>query len=623
MTPEELSQIRGIYEQALPMSPPARDAFIRGACQGREDLRSEVERLLRAHENVPTWMDRPILEAAGPFGPPPVPKLEGHNIGGYTLIREIGRGGMGVVYLAERSDETFHRRVAIKLLPGAGSDDIIARFQQEIRILASLDHPHIAKLLDAGATKEGWPYFVMEFVEGQPIDRWCDERKWNISQRIELFRSVIAAVEYAHRHLVVHRDLKPGNIFVTGDGVVKLLDFGIAKVISGPAGEAETLTLAGMMTLGYASPEQVNGSAITTQSDVYSLGVVLYELLTGHKPYHLASAAAHEISRVIAEVEPARPSDVVTRSERTSAPDRMEITAEQLSATREGDPNRLRKRLAGDLDAIVMMALRKEPERRYGSAASLADDLQRHLEQRIIRAREASLWERIGRFRRRNFEGFAAGGVIVLLIFFGVASVVVQLRHDIEAAERNPRLDTFPLPFWLFGLGLGMCAFGSSVAFARISGAMPRMGAPGGKPLRFAGIVGGFIWAAASTLTWSIGRSHGWWSSRISGQPDPLWLLRPPDFGTCVAFGGAISWTLYMTRRRFGWVGQAAGLLLLGLGKALGDRILFGEIIPALTFGPGAVSFPFTAAVAAAAGCIGLFVMHLAAKSESQRKENL
>jgi serine/threonine protein kinase len=621
MTPEELSRIRGIYEQALSMSASVRDAFLRGACQEREDVRVEVEKLLHAHDNIPTWMERPVLGAAGALQPPRAPGLEGRNIGGYTLVREIGRGGMGVVYLAERSDDTFRRQVAVKLLlPAAGSDDIIARFQQERRILASLEHPHIAKLLDAGATEEGWPYFVMEFVEGQPIDRWCDERKLNISQRIELFRSVIDAVEYAHRHLVVHRDLKPGNIFVTGDGVVKLLDFGIAKVISDPLnGEAETLTLAHMMTLGYASPEQVNGSVITTQSDVYSLGVVLYELLTGHKPYRLASAAAHEISRVIADVEPARPSDVVTQSESASARDRVEITPEYVSATREGDPNRLRKRLAGDLDAIVMMALRKEPERRYGSVASLADDLQRHLEQRTIRAREASLWERFGRFRHRNFGGFALGGVVVLLIFFGVTSVVVQLRHDIEAAERNPRLDTFPLPFWLFGLGLGICAFGSSVAFARISGAMPRISAPGGKPLRFAGMAGGLIWAAASTLTWSIGRSHGWWSSRISGQPDPLWLLKPPDFGTCVAFGGAALWTLYMTGRRLGRLAQLAGLVLLGLGKAMADRLLFGKVIPALTFAPGAVPFWFSAAVAAAAAWIGLCVMHLAARRDLPR----
>jgi serine/threonine protein kinase len=620
MTPEELSRVRGIYERALPMGASTREAFIREACQERYDLRSEVERLLRAHENIPTWMERPIWEAAGPLAPPPVAKLEGHNIGGYTLVREIGRGGMGVVYLAERTDETFHRRVAIKLmLPGAGSGDIIARFQQERRILASLDHPHIAKLLDAGATEEGSPYFVMEFVEGQPIDRWCDERKLNISQRIELFRNVIDAVEYAHRHLVVHRDLKPGNIFVTSEGEVKLLDFGIAKLISSPTGEAETLTLAHMMTLGYASPEQVNGCAITTQSDVYSLGVVLYELLTGHRPHRLESAAVHEMSRVIAEVEPARPSHVVTQSERVSARDRVEITPEYVSATREGDPNRLKKRLAGDLDAIVMMALRKEPERRYGSAASFDDDLQRHLEQRSIRAREASLWEHLVRFRRRNFAGFAVSGVVVVLIFSGLASVLFQARHEVDAAQRNPGMSPFFLPFWLYALGLCVCAAGTSVYFARVSGALSKMNAPGGKPLRFAAMAGGVIWAVASVLTWSFGRNHGWWSSRIAGQSDPLGLLTPPDFGTSIALGGAISWVLYMTRRRFGWRGQALGLVLVGLGKALGDRILFGKVIPALNFDSSAVSFFSSAVVAAAAAWIGLAMMRLIAEKASGR----
>ena len=251
--------------------------------------------------------------------------MEGRILSGYTLVREIGRGGMGSVYLAERSDETFHRQVAIKLiLPPAGSAQVIARFQQEREILASLDHPNIAKLLDAGVTDEGWPYFVMEFVEGRPIHRWCDERRLNISQRIELFRGVIDAVRYAHRHLVVHRDLKPGNIFVTNDGVVKLLDFGIAKVLSSTDAERapDTVTLAGMMTPEYASPEQVKGAAITTLSDVYSLGVVLYELLTGHRPYLLLSAAVHEMARVIVEVEPARPSDVVTTSTPPSGRDR-------------------------------------------------------------------------------------------------------------------------------------------------------------------------------------------------------------------------------------------------------------------------------------------------------------
>ena len=287
MTPEELSLIRRIYEEALPMDGASQDAFIRRECQGREDLQAEVHRLIQAHGNLPAWLDQPVLGIPLAFGAHEPPKLEGRVIGGYTLTRELGRGGMGTVYLAERSDGVFHRQAAIKLiLPPFNSAAMRARFQQEREILASLDHPNIAKLLDAGTTTEGWSYFVMEFVEGKPIHLWCDEKKLNITERVQLFRDVIEAVDYAHRHLVVHRDLKPANILVTNEGVVKLLDFGIAKLLlSAPLESAATETLAGMMTLFYASPEQVSGAPITTQSDVYSLGVVFYELLTGHRPY--------------------------------------------------------------------------------------------------------------------------------------------------------------------------------------------------------------------------------------------------------------------------------------------------------------------------------------------------
>src|SRR5215475_3119290 len=392
MTPDELSRIREIYETALSMSSADRDGFLAQECDN-VDIREEVERLLRARGNVPAWLDQPVAGVARTFAGLGFPKMEGRSFGGYTLVREIGRGGMGSVYLAERSDGAFRKQVAIKLvLPSLKTAGVIVRFQQERAILASLDHPNIARLLDGGVTEEGWPYFVMEFVEGQPIDRWCDERRLSIGRRIELFRSVIAAVRYAHQRLVVHRDLKPGNILVTDDGTVKLLDFGIAKVLSTKdTGEApETVTLARMMTPEYASPEQVNGAAITTLSDVYSLGVVLYELLTGHRPYRLMSAAVHEMVRVISEVEPVRPSEVVTTTEKAPGRDRGPITPETISEVREGDPNRLRKRLAGDLDAILLTALRKEPERRYVSVESLADDLRRHLEQRPVSAREAS-----------------------------------------------------------------------------------------------------------------------------------------------------------------------------------------------------------------------------------------
>ena len=212
MTPEELSRIRRIYEQALPMSGSAREAYVRQECQDEEDIRAEIERLLKAHDNIPNWLERPVLGAERAFATFDPPKLEGRSLSGYTLIREVGRGGMGSVYLAERSDETFRRKAAIKLiLPPVGSAEVIARFQQEREILASLDHPNIAKLLDAGVTEEGWPYFVMEFVEGLPIHRWCDERKLNISQRVELFRGVIEAVRYAHQHLVVHQGSEAGQ----------------------------------------------------------------------------------------------------------------------------------------------------------------------------------------------------------------------------------------------------------------------------------------------------------------------------------------------------------------------------------------------------------------------------
>ena len=508
---------------------------------------------------------------------------------------------MGSVYLAERSDETFHRQVAIKLiLPPAGSAQVIARFQQEREILASLDHPNIAKLLDAGVTDEGWPYFVMEFVEGRPIHRWCDERRLNISQRIELFRGVIDAVRYAHRHLVVHRDLKPGNIFVTNDGVVKLLDFGIAKVLSSTDAERapDTVTLAGMMTPEYASPEQVKGAAITTLSDVYSLGVVLYELLTGHRPYRLLSAAMHEVTRVIAEVEPTRPSDVVGTSEPASGRDPLPITPENVSAAREGDPNRLRKRLYGDLDSILLMALRKEPERRYGSVQSFAEDLQRHLAQLTIQAREATPWERFLSFRLRSPGAFAAGVVVVIVFLSGLAAVAWQARHDIQAAARDSNIVPFTAPLWLFSVGLSIGALCAALYFSRA-----------GKVQRIGAAAGGLVWGLGMTGRYWVERDQGWWHSRIAGHPDPLMLFSLLSWLTCSLIGAVLLLLLSMAGRRFGWKGQSLALVLLGFGQPFRERLWFGEFIPAVAFDASVVSTLASAGMLMAAGVIALLVM--------------
>lgn len=617
MTPEELSRIRTIYEQALPLAGSARETFLRRECQGADDTRAEIDRLLSAHENIPSWLEQPVWGPSRTFAALDPPKLEGRRLSGYTLIREIGRGGMGSVYLAERSDEMFHRQAAVKLiLPPAGSADIIVRFQLEREILASLDHPNIAKLLDAGVTEEGWPYFVMEFVDGRPIHHWCDERKLNISERVRLFGSVIDAVRYAHRHLVVHRDLKPGNIFVTNDGVVKLLDFGIAKVLSGTAaGEApETQTLVGMMTPEYASPEQVNGAPITTQSDVYSLGVVLYELLTGHRPYRLLSAAAHEVARVIAEVEPARPSDVVTTTEPGSKRDPNRITPETTSAAREGDPKRLRKRLLGDLDSILLMALRKEPGHRYGSVDSFADDLQRHLDQRPVLAREESPWERLLRFRRRNFGALAAGVLIVVIFLFGIVAVAWQARHDFQAAALDPRIEPFPGPLLIFSYGLSMCVLWAIVSFAISTGAYAPFGTRAGKAQRIGGFVGGVVWALGMTGRWWIERDLGWWHSRIAGNPDPLFLFSFLNFWTRAMTGMAVLVVLLMIARRFGRKGQAMALVLFALGQPVRERIWFGKVIPALAFEPGVVPILVDGGILIASGLMAMLVMRAIAR---------
>jgi len=367
----------------------------------------------------------------------------GEKIGPYRIKRLIGQGGMSTVYLATRADDEFQKRVALKLVKrGMDTDDILRRFRNERQILASLDHPNIARLMDGGTTPDGLPYFAMEYIEGTPIDQYCDLHRLPTVRRLELFLTVCSAVHYAHQNLVVHRDIKPANILVTESGEPKLLDFGIAKVLN-PELFARTVELTGvgrgLMTPEYASPEQVRGLAITTSSDVYSLGVLLYTLLTGRLPYRLTNRGLQEIERVICDTDPIRPSLTVRRTEEVPTEEGVKrITPDQVAAQRGEAPDRLRRRLAGDLDNIVLMALHKDPQRRYASALQFAEDIQRYFRGRPVKARADTVRYRTTKFVRRN-KGVVAA--LLLIVGFAAMMTVQTLRvgreRDLAAAERD------------------------------------------------------------------------------------------------------------------------------------------------------------------------------------------
>jgi eukaryotic-like serine/threonine-protein kinase len=396
MTPERWKKVEEVFESALEQAPEERSAYLTRACAGDESLREQVETLIASYEEAGSFIEDPAL-GTGVLPDTVVDEtvnvLIGRRLGSYKIVREIGRGGMGSVYLAMRADDEFQKRVAIKLIKrGMDTDFIIRRFRNERQILASLDHPHIARLLDGGTTDDGLPYFVMEYVEGQPIHHYCDTQKLSTIERLKLFLKACAAVEYAHQNLIIHRDLKPSNILVTAAGTPKLLDFGIAKILN-PEIASQTMdpTTAALrlMTPEYASPEQVRGLPATTTSDVYSLGVLLYELLTGHRPYRLYNRLPEELARIICEEEPERPSVVINRIEHIplgGGSYRLEVTPESVSKTRDGTPDKLRRQLTGNLDNIILKALRKEPKRRYGTVKEFAEDLRRHLDGQPISA---------------------------------------------------------------------------------------------------------------------------------------------------------------------------------------------------------------------------------------------
>jgi len=311
MSPERWQQVRALFDQASSLALDERNAYLDQACASDADLRREVDSLLLAHQDAGTeFLNTPAIDLAP--RQQKAPSRVGRRIGAYNILEEIGHGGMGEVYRAGRADGQYEKEVAIKVVRGGyDTASVLERFRHERQILASLDHPNIARLLDGGTTEEGVPYLVMELIEGTPIDQYCDAHNLNVSERLRLFVQVCSAVQYAHQRLVIHRDIKPGNILVTKEGVPKLLDFGIAKILD-PAASAAT-TVAGPMTPEYASPEQIRGESITTATDVYSLGVVLYQLLTGRSPYPKDTRVPHEFARAICEFEPERPSTVVLR----------------------------------------------------------------------------------------------------------------------------------------------------------------------------------------------------------------------------------------------------------------------------------------------------------------------
>lgn len=425
MDKDRWQRLRRLFTQSGRLPPAERRAWLDAECADEPELVDEVLELLGSSAVAGSGIDE-IVDAAAADYAGALP--EGERIGPYRVLDTLGRGGMGQVYLAERADDEFRQRVAIKTVGWLGAaPEIVARFRAERQILADLQHPHIARLLDGGHSDAGTPYLVMEFVDGEAITDWCDARSLALADRLDLFLKVCDAVRYAHRKLIVHRDIKPTNILVDADGNPKLLDFGIAKLLE-PGSDAEPfVTRADMrvLTPEYASPEQVRGEAATTATDVYGLGMLLYQLLTGRFPYEVAGATSPEIADMICNTEPTAPSTAVVRGG-DALP--MPLSRTQLAKT-----------LSGDLDNIVMMALRKEPERRYESVRDLARDVEHYLALRPVSARTPSLGYRAARFMSRNRTAVAAGTAAVLAIVAMTAWYTHRLaiERDIAMQERR------------------------------------------------------------------------------------------------------------------------------------------------------------------------------------------
>jgi eukaryotic-like serine/threonine-protein kinase len=427
-------QIQSLFEQLVDSGASERAAHLARACGDDMELRSSVESLLKSDERREDLLLHAIGEAAESLLEDHQDRLIGTRVGPYRVVSILGHGGMSTVYRGERDDSQYQQTVAIKVLQHATLHPRLrSRLHSERHILATLDHPSIARLIDSGDLEDGTPYLVMEHVDGQSIDGYCDGRTLFVQERVELFIQVCAAVQYAHRNLVVHRDIKPSNIFVTDEGVPKLLDFGIAKLLA-PESLSHTLPVTRLqeriLTPENAAPEQVLGRPITTATDIYALGVLLYQLLTGRSPYRLLSYSQLQLERAICMDDPVRPSQMVI----SKLSGEKDADRSRISDRRGLSPQRLRVRLSGDLDAIVAMAMRKEPDRRYPSVEALADDLNRHLLGQPVRARQGDWRYNAAKFMRRHL--LAVGGVAA--VFLGLAlfaGVMLWENHRIEMAR--------------------------------------------------------------------------------------------------------------------------------------------------------------------------------------------
>ncbi len=455
--PNDWQRLEAILDQVLEAAPEARAALLEEICGNDSELREEVEVLLAADAQAeaggflgapaPEYAATLIREVGDASIPPKEDRLEGKRIGPYQIVQQIGSGGMGAVFLAQRADGQFDQHVALKIVRrDLDTQELLQRFLQERQILARFEHPNIARLLDGGVTQNGVPYFAMEYVKGTQITHYADAKRFSIDERLRLFLDVCGAVHYAHRNLIVHRDLKPSNILVTEEGQIKLLDFGIAKPL-GPevTEESASLTRAGerVMTPAYAAPEQVRGDPVTTAADVYSLGVTLFELLTGHLPVNLGSKSG-SIDQAILEEEPVKPSWAVKqRKEARKEGAIAAVTPESVGRARNTQVEQLHRRLKGDLDNILLMALRKEPDRRYSSAEAFAEDIRRNLAGWPVTARKDTLGYRMHKFVLRNSIGVAAGSLILLSLLLGLGGTAWQARVASQEAGKLAEVKGF------------------------------------------------------------------------------------------------------------------------------------------------------------------------------------